>query len=263
MSCCEPLFRRAGVGASRPQIRSGGSLRADRPPRVRNAFRRPRLKMMRTVPRRASASGRLRSVAAVARRSVRHSRLVEEALGIASMNLRSDRGQPAGRQLRLALSGAAGLHGPSDPRHRVAVVSDHGEPLPPGETGIIAAKRPDQSCSRLLEQSEATAQIRWRLAADGDVALQDDAGYICTRGARRSDLQRRYRIGSVPTTECLMSTRPCLIRPMSAPDRCDSRRWRSDRLAPLYRCSRRHPAARHRGQQPIARNFAAVLGMFQ
>ena len=93
------------------------------------------------------------------------------------------------------------------PGHRVAVVSDHGEPLPPGETGIIAAKRPDPVMFLgYWNNPEATAA---KFAGDwlltGDVALQDDAGYIWYKG-REDDLisSGGYRIGPTDIEDCLM-----------------------------------------------------------
>ena len=171
-AAAEPLFRRAGVGAPRPQIRSGRGLRADRPAR-----RAQRLSAAdraeddaRRCPRRASASGSIcaRSRAA-ARRSARTSSPGRsEALGVA---VNEFYGQT---EANLLVGNCASLYpvrpgsmGRPIPGHRVAVVSDRGR---------AAAGRRDRDhrgaaarsghVPRLLEQSGSDRRkIRRRLAA--------------------------------------------------------------------------------------------------
>jgi acetyl-CoA synthetase len=97
------------------------------------------------------------------------------------------------------------------PGHRVAVVSSAGEPLPAGETGIIAARRPDPVMFLgYWNNPEATAAKfapqgdgDWLLT--GDVAVQDDEGYIRYKG-REDDLisSGGYRIGPTDIEDCLM-----------------------------------------------------------
>src|SRR5207253_5085833 len=100
------------------------------------------------------------------------------------------------------------------PGHRVAVVSDQGELLPSGETGIIAAKRPDPVMFLgYWNNPEATAA---KFAGDwlltGDVALQDGDGYIWYKG-REDDLisSGGYRIGPTDIEDCLMKHEAVLM----------------------------------------------------
>ncbi len=93
------------------------------------------------------------------------------------------------------------------PGHKVAVVTPEGEPLPSGETGIIAALRPDPVMFlgywNNPEATEAKFANDWCLT--GDVALQDDDGYIWYKG-REDDLisSGGYRIGPTDIEDCLM-----------------------------------------------------------
>src|SRR5207244_717268 len=93
------------------------------------------------------------------------------------------------------------------PGHRVAVVSDTGETLPAGETGIIAVERPDPVMFlgywNNPQATEAKFAGDWLLT--GDVALQDEAGYIWYKG-REDDLisSGGYRIGPTDIEDCLM-----------------------------------------------------------
>src|SRR3984893_1805872 len=100
------------------------------------------------------------------------------------------------------------------PGHRVAVVSEAGEPLPAGETGIIAVARPDPVMFvGYWNNPDATAAKfagDWMLT--GDVALQDDAGYIWYKG-REDDLisSGGYRIGPTDIEDCLMKHEAVLM----------------------------------------------------
>jgi acetyl-CoA synthetase len=93
------------------------------------------------------------------------------------------------------------------PGHRVAVVSEAGEELPAGQTGIIAVARPDPVMFlgywNNSEATEAKFAGDWLLT--GDVALQDDEGYIWYKG-REDDLisSGGYRIGPTDIEDCLM-----------------------------------------------------------
>src|SRR5207253_672717 len=93
------------------------------------------------------------------------------------------------------------------PGHRVAVVSDQGELLPAGETGIIAAKRPDPVM--FLGYWNNPEAMATKFAGDwlltGDVAAQDDDGYIWYKG-REDDLisSGGYRIGPADIEDCLI-----------------------------------------------------------
>jgi acetyl-CoA synthetase len=93
------------------------------------------------------------------------------------------------------------------PGHQVAVVSAAGEPVPAGDTGIIAVRRPDPVLFLgYWNNPEATAA---KFAGDwcltGDVAVQDGDGYIWYKG-REDDLisSGGYRIGPTDIEECLM-----------------------------------------------------------
>src|SRR4029078_9025218 len=93
------------------------------------------------------------------------------------------------------------------PGHDVAVVSDTGEALPGGATGIIAATGPEPVMFLgYWNNPEATAA---KFAGDwlltGDVAVQDDDGYIWDKG-REDDLiaSGGYRIGPTDIEDCLM-----------------------------------------------------------
>jgi acetyl-CoA synthetase len=185
---------------------------------VRNAFLPPTaLKMMRAVPSpRERFRFDLRSVAsggeALGADILAWSK---EALGVA---VNEFYGQT---EANLLVGNCASLYpvrpgsmGRPIPGHRVAVVSDQGEPLPAGETGIIAAKRPDPVIFLgYWNNPEATAA---KFAGDwlltGDVALQDGDGYIWYKG-REDDLisSGGYRIGPADIEDCLMKHEAVLM----------------------------------------------------
>ena len=100
------------------------------------------------------------------------------------------------------------------PGHRVAVVSPDGEPVAPGDTGIIAVQRPDPVMFLgYWNNPEAT---RAKFAGDwcltGDVAVEDADGYIRYQG-REDDLisSGGYRIGPTDIEDCLMKHRAVLM----------------------------------------------------
>src|SRR5437763_1005680 len=185
---------------------------------VRNAFLPPTaLKMMRAAPSpRERFRFDLRSVAsggeALGEDILAWSK---EALGIA---VNEFYGQT---EANLLVGNCASLYpvrpgsmGRPIPGHRVAVVSDQGEPLLAGETGIIAAKRPDPVMFLgYWNNPEATAA---KFAGDwlltGDVALQDGDGYIWYKG-REDDLisSGGYRIGPTDIEDCLMKHEAVLM----------------------------------------------------
>jgi acetyl-CoA synthetase len=111
-----------------------------------------------------------------------------------------------------------GSMGRQIPGHEVAVVSPEGEKLPAGETGIVAVRRPDPVMFLgYWNNPEATAakfapkgDADWCLT--GDVALQDDDGYIWYKG-REDDLisSGGYRIGPTDIEDCLIKHRAVLI----------------------------------------------------
>jgi acetyl-CoA synthetase len=93
------------------------------------------------------------------------------------------------------------------PGHMVAVVSPEGEPVAAGETGIIAVRRPDPVMFLgYWNNPEATAaKFSGEWCLTGDVALQDDDGYIWYKG-REDDLisSGGYRIGPTDIEDCLI-----------------------------------------------------------
>ena len=100
-----------------------------------------------------------------------------------------------------------GSMGRAIPGHRVAVVSPAGEPVPAGEPGIIAVRRPDPVMFLGYWNNPAATEAKF--AADwcltGDVAIEDPDGYIWYKG-REDDLisSGGYRIGPTDIEDCLM-----------------------------------------------------------
>ncbi len=179
--------------------------------RVRNAFLPPTaLKMMRPVAApRARFGFDLRSVAsggeALGEDILAWSR---EALGL---SVNEFYGQT---EANLLVGNCASLYpvrpgsmGRPIPGHAVAVVSPDGKAVPPGETGIIAVRRPDPVMFLgYWNNPEATrAKFTEEWCLTGDVALQDRDGYIWYKG-REDDLisSGGYRIGPTDIEDCLM-----------------------------------------------------------
>ena len=100
-----------------------------------------------------------------------------------------------------------GSMGKPIPGHLVAVVSAEGEKVPPGETGIIAVRRPDPVMFLgYWNNPEATqAKFAGDWCLTGDVAIADPDGYIWYKG-RQDDLisSGGYRIGPTDIEDCLM-----------------------------------------------------------
>jgi acetyl-CoA synthetase len=100
-----------------------------------------------------------------------------------------------------------GSMGRAIPGHRVAVVSADGEPVPAGDTGIIAVRRPDPVMFLgYWNNPEATdAKFAGDWCLTGDVAIEDRDGYIWYKG-REDDLisSGGYRIGPTDIEDCLM-----------------------------------------------------------
>ncbi|MBO0737273.1 MAG: acyl-CoA synthetase [Alphaproteobacteria bacterium] len=99
-----------------------------------------------------------------------------------------------------------GSMGRAIPGHRVEVVSSDGRPLPAGQSGIIAVRRPDPVM--FVGYWNNAAATRAKFAADwcltGDVAVRDEDGYIWYKG-REDDLisSGGYRIGPGDIEDCL------------------------------------------------------------
>ena len=178
---------------------------------VRNAFLPPTaLKLMRQVPAPYQHFGhRLRSVASGGEA------LGEDILGWC----REAFGVPVNEfygqtEANLLVGNCASLSpvrpgsmGRATPGHRVEIMASDGEPLPAGETGIIAVRRPDPVMflgywnNRVATHAKFAGE--WCLT--GDAAVKDSEGYIWFKG-REDDLisSGGYRIGPTDIEDCLM-----------------------------------------------------------
>ncbi|MDJ0946922.1 MAG: acyl-CoA synthetase [Kiloniellales bacterium] len=100
-----------------------------------------------------------------------------------------------------------GSMGRAVPGHELAVVDSVGRPLPPGEPGIVAVRRPDPvmflAYWRNPEATAAKFAGDWLLT--GDTARQDEAGYFWFQG-REDDVisSGGYRIGPGEIEDCLI-----------------------------------------------------------
>ncbi len=101
----------------------------------------------------------------------------------------------------------AGSMGRAIPGHDVRVVDDAGLPLPAGENGHIAIRRPDPVM--FLQYWRNPAATAGKFAGEylltGDLGRQDEAGYFWFQG--RSDdviTSAGYRIGPGEVEDCLM-----------------------------------------------------------
>jgi len=100
----------------------------------------------------------------------------------------------------------AGSMGRAIPGHVVEIVNDEGTVLPPGETGIVAVRRPDPVM--FLEYWRRPEATREKFRGDwcllGDVAVKDEDGYFWFQG-RDDDIisSAGYRIGPGEVEECL------------------------------------------------------------
>lgn len=94
------------------------------------------------------------------------------------------------------------------PGHRVDVFGESGHPVPTGELGEVAVRRPDPVM--FLEYWNDTEATRRKFIGDwammGDLAVKDEDGYLWFK-ARKDDLIKSgaYRIGPGEVEECLLS----------------------------------------------------------
>ncbi len=178
---------------------------------VRNAFLPPTaLRMMRQVPNPRERFGvRLRSVGSGGE-SLGEDTLAwgREALGL---TINEFYGQT---EVNLVVGNCArimevrpGSMGRPIPGHTVAVIDEHGNPLPPGEMGEIAVRRPDPVM--FLEYWRNPEATHKKFTGDwcrtGDLARMDADGYLWFQG-RADDLilSAGYRIGPTEIEDCLM-----------------------------------------------------------
>lgn len=100
-----------------------------------------------------------------------------------------------------------GSIGRAVPGHRVAIIDDHGNELPPGTPGHIAIARPDPVMFLgYWNRPEATAEKfvgDWLIT--GDTGTMDEEGYFRFQG-RADDVitSSGYRIGPAEVEDCLM-----------------------------------------------------------
>jgi acetyl-CoA synthetase len=100
----------------------------------------------------------------------------------------------------------AGSMGRAIPGHLVEIVDENGTVLPPGQTGVIAVKRPDPVM--FLEYWRRPDATRDKFRGDwcllGDIATKDEEGYFWFQG-RNDDIinSAGYRIGPGEVEECL------------------------------------------------------------
>jgi len=100
-----------------------------------------------------------------------------------------------------------GSMGRAIPGHRVEIVNDQGEVMPPGQTGNIAIKRPDPVM--FLEYWKNPQATRDKFIGDwsltGDWGKKDEQGYFWFVG-RQDDLitSSGYRIGPGEIEDCLI-----------------------------------------------------------
>lgn len=93
------------------------------------------------------------------------------------------------------------------PGHRVDVLDEQGRPVPPGDLGELAVRRPDPVMFLgYWNNPEATRQKfigDWAMM--GDLATKDEDGYLWFK-ARRDDVIKSgaYRIGPGEVEECLL-----------------------------------------------------------
>jgi len=178
---------------------------------VRNVFLPPTaLKMMRQVPApRARFGHHLRSVASGGEA------LGEDILGWCheafGVGVNEFYGQTEANLLigncASLFSVRPGSMGRATPGHRVEIVASDGRPLPTGEAGIIAVRRPDPVMFLgYWNNREATrAKFAGEWCLTGDVAVKDGEGYVWYKG-REDDLisSGGYRIGPTDIEDCLM-----------------------------------------------------------
>ncbi|MCB4822849.1 acyl-CoA synthetase [Roseicella aerolata] len=177
---------------------------------VRNAFLPPTaLKMMRAVPESARFGARPRSIGSGG--ETLGAELLDWGRSTFGVTINEFYGQT---ECNLVVSSCGALMparpgwmGRAVPGHEVAVVDAAGHPLPPGEIGTIAVRRPDPVMFLgYWNNPEATAT---KFAGDwlltGDQGVQDEEGWFRFVG-RDDDVitSAGYRIGPGEIEDCLL-----------------------------------------------------------
>ena len=177
---------------------------------VRNAFLPPTaLKMLRAVPDPARFGARLRSVGSGG--ETLGAELLDWGRGAFGLTINEFYGQT---ECNLVVSSCAGLMparpgwmGRAVPGHEVAILDAAGNPLPPGEAGTIAVRRPDPVMFLgYWNNPVATAEKfigDWLLTGDQGVMSED--GWFRFVG-RDDDVitSAGYRIGPGEIEDCLL-----------------------------------------------------------
>lgn len=179
---------------------------------VRNAFMPPTaLKMMRQVPRAAGRWAlRVRSIGSGG--ETLGPELLDWGRETFGVTINEFYGQT---ECNLIVANCAGLMpvrpgsmGRPVPGHEVAVVGPDGTPLPAGDEGVVAVRRPDPVMFlEYLNRPDATAEKfigDWLVT--GDTARMDEDGYLWFVG-RDDDIisSGGYRIGPAEVENCLMT----------------------------------------------------------
>ena len=178
---------------------------------VRNAFLPPTaLKMMRQVPAGSATAGlALRSVASGG--ETLGAELIDWGREAFGLTINEFWGQTEANVLA-GNSGVVhdvrpGSLGRPIPGHEVAVVDAEGRPLPPGETGTLAARAPDPVFMLGYWQNEAATREKYRgeWLLTGDIGRQDADGFLWFAG-RDDDIisSGAYRIGPSEIEDCLI-----------------------------------------------------------
>jgi acetyl-CoA synthetase len=178
---------------------------------IRNVFMPPTaLKMMRDVPAPKNRFNyRIRSIASGGERLT--DEVLEWGRETFDLTINEFYGQT---EANLVVGNCAvlmptkkGSMGRALPGHEVEVVDDDGIPLPAGETGTIAVRRPDPVMFlRYWNKPEATDEkFRGQWLFTGDQGHRDEEGYFWFHG-RDDDVisSAGYRIGPGEIEECLM-----------------------------------------------------------
>jgi len=101
----------------------------------------------------------------------------------------------------------AGAMGRPVPGHELAIIDENGTPLPPGQAGGVAVKRPDPVMFLGYWDNPAATAAKFRgdWLVTGDMAKWDDEGYLHFLG-RDDDVitSGGYRIGPGEIEDCLL-----------------------------------------------------------